>query len=193
MRELEEMKRQWQAEHGNRCGTDCQSVLRCGTDCQSVLRCGTDCQSVLRRRVPYESALREQLSPLARAVMQQIEGWLDQGLGSCCLRRPDAARIVAGALRHFDGNHYELGCYVVMPNHVHSIIRPLQSEREPLEKILQSRKRHTARKINTALRRSGSLWQEESFDRIVREEEHLFRLCSTKTGSFLKIGVENDR
>jgi REP element-mobilizing transposase RayT len=62
-----------------------------------------------------------------------------------------------------------------MPNHVHLIMRPLQPTTDPLEKILQSRKLRSSREINTALGESGTLWQEESFDRIIRDEEHLYR------------------
>jgi hypothetical protein len=63
-----------------------------------------------------------------------------------------------------------------MPNHVHVIVRPLLCDVEPLERILQSWKRHTALKINRLLAQSGTLWQDESFDRIIRDEEHLYRV-----------------
>ena len=75
----------------------------------------------------------------------------------------------------FDNDQYELGCYAVIPNHVHGIFRPLQPKSLPLEKILQSRKRRTSREINVVVGGRGSLWQEESFDRIIRDEEHLYR------------------
>ncbi len=55
--------------------------------------------------------------------MQRIEKWLDQGMGNCHLKRPDIASIVANALHHFDNDTYELGSFVVMPNHVHAILR----------------------------------------------------------------------
>jgi putative transposase len=70
---------------------------------------------------------------------------------------------------------YELGAYVIMPNHVHLIIRPLQPASHPLEKILQSWKTFTARKINLLFDQSDTLWQHESYDRIIRDEEHLWR------------------
>jgi REP-associated tyrosine transposase len=53
--------------------------------------------------------------------------------------------------------------------------RPLQPDIQPLEKILQGRKRITAQKINETLRTQGTLRQEQSFDRIIRDEEHLYR------------------
>lgn len=107
--------------------------------------------------------------------MRRIEAWLDQGAGECVLRDSGAARIVADSLLHFDGERYELGCFVVMPNHVHVVVRPLTPDVYPLEKILQSWKRHTSKGIHRLRGTSGSLWQEEYFDRIIRDEEHLWR------------------
>lgn len=71
---------------------------------------------------------------------------------------------------------YELGCYVVMPNHLHAIIRPLDPEVHPLEEIVGSWKQFSSRRINRCLRTHGELWYEESFDRIIRDEEHLWRV-----------------
>jgi REP element-mobilizing transposase RayT len=162
LRELESLKREFAARHGIR-----------GTDWQSVEVRGTDWQSVLRRRAA--SIPREAWEVFCREQMRRIERWLDQGMGSCCLRRPDIANTVVDALLHFDDDTYELGSYVVMPNHVHAILRPLKPKTDPLEKILQSRKRRSSREINGKLGLVGELWQEESFDRIIRDEEHLDR------------------
>jgi putative transposase len=95
--------------------------------------------------------------------------------GECWMKHTDASWVVKESFHHADDQQYELGCYVLMPNHVHAIIRPLQSETLPLEKLLQGRKRRTSREINSLLGRSGPLWQAESFDRIIRDEEHLYQ------------------
>jgi putative transposase len=62
-----------------------------------------------------------------------------------------------------------------MPNHVHVILRSFCGNTYPLERILQSWKRHTSLQINRLFNLAGTLWQEESFDRIIRDEEHLYR------------------
>jgi putative transposase len=41
--------------------------------------------------------------------------------------------------------------------------------------LVGSWKKYSSRRINRALNQHGGLWQEESFDRIVRDEEHLWR------------------
>ena len=76
-----------------------------------------------------------------------IEKHLDQGYGSCCLREPDAAKIVVEAWQYFDGIRYDLVAYVVMPNHVHVLIKTYASF--ALSKVIQSWKAFTAREIRS--------------------------------------------
>lgn len=156
LRELEAIKHQWASQHG---------------------MADADC-----RPVPPRNISRKHCEALTRALMIKVEGWLDEGMGKCWLARPEIGSLVAQALHYLDGDQYELDCYAVMPNHVHAVVRPLHSDRWPLEKILQSRKRRTSREINALVGRSGPLWQEESFDRIIRDEEHLYR-CIQYIGS----------
>lgn len=96
----------------------------------------------------------------------RIQYWLDQGYGASLLGRSGLREIVEGALWHFHGQRYDLRDEVVMPNHVHVIITPAGDY--SLSAIVQSWKSFTAHQINKALRRSGTLWQKESFDHIVR-------------------------
>jgi REP element-mobilizing transposase RayT len=99
-----------------------------------------------------------------------IERWLDAGHGSCLLRRTDCAQSVGNALQHFDGERYAQIAWVVMPNHVHLIF--LQCAEWPLETLLHSWKRFTARQINQLIGRSGNLWHRDYFDRLVRDATH---------------------
>jgi putative transposase len=71
---------------------------------------------------------------------------------------------------------YELGCYVVMPNHVHVVVRPLDAKVHSLETIIGSWKQFSGTRINRTRRLTGEHWQEECFDRIIRDEEHLWRV-----------------
>ena len=105
---------------------------------------------------------------------RQIDEWLDQGSGSCVLRDPANGKIVADALRHFDGERYELASFVVMPNHVHVLFRPLEDH--ALADILKSWKGFTARESNKRLGKKGSLWQDEYWDRLIRNERHFFKV-----------------
>lgn len=151
LRELDGIKREWLARHGMR-------PARKGYKLD------------LRR----ESFSRGEWEEYTRIVVEKVERWLDRGMGECWLRNPELAAIVVDDLHYGDSDHYELGCYVAMPNHVHAIIRPLDPSEAPLEAILHGCKRHSSRQINIKVDRTGALWQEESFDRIIRDEEHLW-------------------
>ena len=108
-----------------------------------------------------------------RIFTDKIDEWLDQGSGACVLRDPENARIVADALRHFDGQRYDLASFVVMPNHVHVLFRPCGEH--TISDILKTWKGFTAREINKRMKTQGSLWQSESWDRLVRNEQHFFK------------------
>ncbi|HEV2806249.1 MAG TPA: transposase [Chthoniobacterales bacterium] len=103
-----------------------------------------------------------------------LEQWLDEGHGSYLLRRHDCAKVVAETLRHFEPERVMMISFAVMPNHVHAVF--VQNPEWPLEKLIRSWKGFTARQINKLLGRSGSFWQRDYFDRLVRDEEH-FQNC----------------
>ncbi len=106
-----------------------------------------------------------------RVCEESRESWLDQGHGSCVLRQTKAAAAAAEALRHFDSERYVLDDFVVMPNHVHAIVKPIGGH--ALSEILHSWKSFSANAVNRALGRDGAVWMEESFDTIIRDSEHL--------------------
>ena len=73
-----------------------------------------------------------------------------------------------------------LHAVVVMPDHLHLLLRPLRDEHGwpfPLLDILQCFKGTTAHRINKLLRTSGPLWEEESFDHVLRSDESLKEKC----------------
>jgi REP element-mobilizing transposase RayT len=125
---------------------------------------------------------RTALEEWTHQLQQRIEDWLDQGMGSCLLKDTALAAILTNSLHHFDGERYELDCYVIMPNHLHVIARPLLQGAQALEDIVGSWKKYSARRINAAMSLTGDLWQDESYDRIIRDEEHLWR-CIQYIGS----------
>ncbi len=107
-----------------------------------------------------------------REIVRRTEAWLDEGYGSCCFRESRHVEQLAKALLHFQNERYFVSCYVVMPNHCHAIMRPLAGWE--LEDILQGMKGVAAQRVNSATGGSGSIWQEESHDRIIRDGEHLW-------------------
>ncbi len=68
----------------------------------------------------------------------------------------------------------QLHAVVVMPDHVHLVLTPLRdAEGWPLSlsAILKALKGTSARSINKFRESGGPVWQEESFDHVVRSEE----------------------
>ena len=66
----------------------------------------------------------------------------------------------------------QLFAWVVMPNHVHLLLRP----RGELMPVLQRIKGASARKANLLFERRGRFWLEESFDHWVRNDLEFGRL-----------------
>jgi REP element-mobilizing transposase RayT len=63
-----------------------------------------------------------------------------------------------------------------MPEHVHLLLTPLRDAAGDsfwLADILKAIKGASAHDINTLLGRSGPVWEEESFDHVVRSDESL--------------------
>ena len=99
-----------------------------------------------------------------------LEDCLDKGYGSCWLRRPDIATTVQSALQHFHDDRYRLHAWVIMPNHVHILLTP--QDGWELERIIKSLKSFSGRMANRVLNREGAFWQEDYFDRAIRNVEH---------------------
>jgi putative transposase len=72
---------------------------------------------------------------------------------------------------------YELYVAVVMPDHVHLILTPLVEPSGkrvvPLPEIMKAIKSSSAHVINRQRGYPGTIWQEESFDRVLRSSEKL--------------------
>ena len=109
----------------------------------------------------------------AEAFERALDRELDLGHGRAFLEDERLAAIVARSLQHFDGVHYKLFAWCVMPTHVHVVFRPFADHQ--LGSIIGSWKSYTAGEINNVLGRSGSFWAREYYDRIVRDEQDLAR------------------
>ncbi|MEO8351694.1 MAG: DEAD/DEAH box helicase, partial [Chthoniobacteraceae bacterium] len=94
---------------------------------------------------------------------------------------PAARDIVFNAIRHQSQRVYELYAACVMPDHVHLLFEPNVKDRgdtsDPefysLTEILHSLKSFTAHEVNKLEKTKGSLWDVESFDRMIRSETDL--------------------
>jgi REP element-mobilizing transposase RayT len=124
----------------------------------------------------------------AREVTVKAERWIDEGHGRCYFRASEHAKLLADALLHFQDKRYLVSCFTVMPNHCHLVVKPYPGHE--LEKILQAWKGYVSHQVNLAHNQTGSIWQQESYDRIVRDEEHLYRVIQYIGRNAAKAGID---
>ncbi len=95
----------------------------------------------------------------------------------------ESRRIALDACLFWNGSKCVVHACIVMPDHVHLLLTPCQipntSSFYSLSELLHSIKRHSANLINKLTKRTGKLWQDESYDRYIRsdpdfEEKYLY-------------------
>ena len=120
----------------------------------------------------YPKPWNEDIKSKYRTIIGPLEErLLDNGYGSSVFRDECNRKILRESIMHYDTIKYEILAYVIMPNHVHLLIQPLNDE--TIGKIVGAIKSFTAIRINRNLNHSGNFWQKESFDRMVRNINEL--------------------
>jgi putative transposase len=111
--------------------------------------------------------------------------------GAVHLNQPVIANMVVKAI-HYNANvlgHYLLYAFVVMPNHVHLLATP----KVQLPKLTKSLKSITARRANEMLALTGTpFWQEESYDRLVRNATEFDRIQNYIGQNPMRAGLVNE-
>ena len=112
----------------------------------------------------------------AGRVFAQSDHMLDiAGDGPLWLRDPRIAAVVADALEQGESEYrlYQRFAWVIMPNHVHVVMRPLR----PLPAVMRWIKGSTAHSANLLLKRTGQpFWQYETYDHVIRNSDELNRV-----------------
>lgn len=125
---------------------------------------------------------------LFRWYATRVDRELDAGRGACWLSDPAIATLVSEALCFHAGSRYDLPAWVVMPNHVHAVVRPHPGW--TLSRILCTWKGFTARAANRILAHSGQgFWQRESYDHCIRDDEDHHHCCQYTTRNPVDAGL----
>jgi REP element-mobilizing transposase RayT len=119
---------------------------------------------------------------------EKVDKCMDTGHGACWMKEEKVARIVADALRRFDGERYRLIAWCVMPNHVHLVVQPLPGYELP--DIVHALKSYTANQANKTLKRKGAFWQPEYYDHLIRDESDLAHSIEYVLGNPPKAGLQ---
>ena len=123
----------------------------------------------------------EDLNQLGKITFVKKDKFLDNYLGGKQYLRSDSlAKIVADTLHFWDGKRLELFAYCIMSNHVHVILRLFNDTEidtpSYLQEIMHSIKRFSARECNKLLGETGKFWQDESYDRLIRDDKELHKI-----------------
>ncbi|MGA2853102.1 MAG: primosomal protein N', partial [Verrucomicrobiota bacterium] len=92
---------------------------------------------------------------------------------------PEARAKTLEACHFWHGKKIKCYAACVMPDHVHLLIQPLPVQETgkegvySLTEILHSIKSFSAHEVNKVMKRTGPVWQQESYDRMIRSESDL--------------------
>jgi REP element-mobilizing transposase RayT len=117
-----------------------------------------------------------------------MDRFLDKAdIGPRYLGMPEIAGLMVARIR--DGeqrfHRYQLHAFVVMPNHVHLLVTPSVVA----TKWLGPLRGFTAHEANRILGRTGTFWQDESYDHVVRSGAGLERVRRYIENNPVKAGL----
>lgn len=152
-----------------------------------------------------ESEYVHQNTPDEQRYFEKWESHLDKAeLGPRWLSLPEIADVAKKALQYRDGKVFDLHAYCIMSNHVHVVFQPLSKPsyqpdlpgasewHSDLPTIMQSLMRHTARQANKILGREGAFWQDESYDRVIRDADEYTWIVNYVLENPVKAGLVSE-
>ena len=127
-----------------------------------------------------------------KRLFEKYDTLLDSGeFGINYLAKKEITEISKDTLHYPDGRDYKLICYCIMPNHIHLVFDLLPGNKG-ISKIMQSIKRTSARKSNILLGREGKFWQDESYDRWIRDDSELYNIIKYVLMNPVNAGLVNN-
>ncbi len=159
-------------------------------------------RALLEEHERVERELARIVDPVERAKHADVKdrkflGKWDDALdtasnGPFWLREDNIAELVSKSLHFQDNLHYRLDAFCIMPNHAHLVCTPLEQADGvyfSMSKIMHSLKRHTGRRANQILRRTGDFWEHENYDHYARDEQELERIINYVLNNPVKAGL----
>lgn len=96
-------------------------------------------------------------------------------------------KIILNQVRQGHDKFYKLFCVVVMPDHVHMIIQPFPDY--SLSQIMKGTKGTSSRLMNKLRGTHQNIWQIESFDRIIRNDNEFLEKFNYIVNNAFKEGL----
>jgi REP element-mobilizing transposase RayT len=161
-----------------------------------------DIEQLIAEAKSHENQLNQIPDPWQRQEQQDINqrrlfGKWDQALdtakdGPFWLQDKRVAQVVMARLHEENGRLYDLDAFCIMSNHTHVVCTPLAKPDKTyhsLATIMKTIKGSTARQANEILGRSGSFWQRENYDHVVRDEAEKQRIIRYVLMNPVKAGL----
>lgn len=128
-----------------------------------------------------------------RRLFALLERYLDAGHGRCFLNRRDIAELVAFELEGLSECGVTVRHYSLMPNHWHAILDFVKGCDLSLADVMKRVKGRTGFKIRKLVGGKGAVWQQEWFDRWIRNAGEFERfkryIGNNPTKAFLPAGA----
>ena len=133
----------------------------------------------------------EEFQQLQRRYFLTTEKYLDRGAGFAPFKEVRPCELYLEALTVMESEGWLVGEATVMPNHVHLLVIRQNSEFS-LKQVLTRLKGRSSRWINQELQRSGRFWQEDWFDRWMRNEGELTKTINYIRNNPVKAGLVDE-
>jgi putative transposase len=148
-------------------------------------------------KIEYEKLKKKLLANLFKKYEKHLD---NAETGPTWLKQSEVANIIKEAIHFRDQKEYDLYTYCIMSNHIHLVFRHLdnvkidssQKNLLPVTQIMKNFKSYTGLQANKYLNRTGSFWQDESFDRLIRSETELENVIRYTINNPVKINLIKD-
>jgi putative transposase len=154
---------------------------------------------------------------LNKRIFARWDEYLDRSTHVRWLADPRVAELVRNSLYYHTQTKYTLWAYVIMPNHVHVLLKPMEHfEKQfiaggendnqtshlpddtpsgrlmykgPIPAILHALRSYTANQANKVLGRTGKFWDHEVYDHWVRDNDEFARIVAYIEQNPVKAGL----
>lgn len=140
-----------------------------------------------------------------KVYMQFLDNILTIGkMGQHHFKNPAIAEILADKIHQYDQQYYHLIAFVIMSNHFHILVdfsiqedrlapgeQPTDDNYMQLYKVMRLIKGGSAFAANKVLKRKGTFWERESYDRLVRDDREFYNVVRYIANNPVKAGIIN--
>ena len=142
--------------------------------------------------------LKKEYYSLRQKHFKAFDKYLDvQQNAKIDLCKKQNLEIMMEALNFWQGKRLENEAFCIMSNHVHWVFQLFEKDDNDkpvyLQDIMHSVKRFSANRINKNEKRTGALWQKESFDTTIRNEKHMYNVIEYTLNNPVNAGLVNNR